>query len=209
MRFDPGSTVNASPQSKVNIAASIKTKLGQLTCLIEDLGLLFKYWRDRRNLQNGLTELQSQPGAAKVHVGEKILVLCRWAYGDSSFKPGIRIDIFVTFSAKMIGNGFEVDSQYDARAYEFRGIVKDNYGDDKEKWQLVFEENFDGSAAQSSAKQQIALGCDPLFELYKGSSSYQKELQGKFSELAAHYDKLILKKAAKAPAAISSNTFRL
>lgn len=189
--------------------APVKNKLSQVAFAIARLALPFKNWRAKRKLQGGFAQLKKLQEAAPVNVGERVLVLCRWCYGAQSLKPTLRVDIFVTFSARRTSAGFEAASQYDARAYEFQGMVQDGYGDQKEKWQLKFEENFDGPTGQATAKQHIAMGHDPMLQLFKGETTYQTLLANRFPELASRYDALVISGISIAPNFIPGESIRL
>lgn len=190
-------------KSIMNIADTVTTKLSRAVRALAKPVLLFKNWRAKRNLLSGLNQLQSQQEAETVNVGERVLVLCRWNYGDIPAKPTIRVDIFVTFSVRQTGAGFEAASQYDARVHEFNGIVQDGYGDQKERWLFVLEENFDGPTAQATAKQHISKGEDPIFEKFNADPSFQKTLKKKIPVLVGHYEAIVFNKAANTPTLIS------
>lgn len=127
--------------------------------------------------------------------------LCRWTYVSEGTQD--KVEIFVDVQPATIGQGYGLQIEYQAYAFEFDGTVLDEYGQTKEQWKNRHVEQFLGPA-QQTAQAQVQLGLDPLLELYKLDTAFQATLATRFPRLASKYEKLALAAAVPAPIAVKT-----
>ena len=125
--------------------------------------------------------------------------LCRWTYGVVEARD--KVEIFVDVQPATIGQGYGLQIEYQAFAFELSGMDVDSQGNPREQWTNRHVHQFLG-ASQQTAQAQVQLGLDPLLELYKADCAFQTALASKFPRLASKFQDIVLSGSVPAPVAV-------
>lgn len=115
--------------------------------------------------------------------------LCRWTYGDAP--DSSKVEIFVNVQPVTIGPGYALNIEYQAHAFELTAMTKDAYGNEKQVWAAKHVEQF-FNVEQTTVQAQVALGLDPLLELYKTDAPFRTLLGHNFPRLESSYANIVI-----------------